>query len=122
MKKISFDDLSGKVCVITGGAGVIGVSIVKALASVGTKVAIEETSEGIKINASDGVCLVEKDYKHSTPNHSCIFYNFSSKSMIAQCFSHKTKKITGETYKKINKWWVVFKIFILYLIKLEIWL
>ena len=24
MKKISFDDLNGKVCVITGGAGVIG--------------------------------------------------------------------------------------------------
>lgn len=32
MKKISFDDLSGKVCVVTGGAGVIGISIVKALA------------------------------------------------------------------------------------------
>ena len=40
MKKISFDDLNGKVCVITGGAGIIGISIVKALASVGTKVAI----------------------------------------------------------------------------------
>ena len=34
MKKVSFDDLNGKVCVITGGAGVIGVSIIKALASV----------------------------------------------------------------------------------------
>jgi Dehydrogenases with different specificities (related to short-chain alcohol dehydrogenases) len=45
MKKISFDDLSGKVCVITGGAGVIGVSIVKALASVGTKVAIVDLNE-----------------------------------------------------------------------------
>ena len=31
MKKISFDDLNGKVCVITGGAGVIGISLVKAL-------------------------------------------------------------------------------------------
>ena len=40
MKKISFDDLNGKVCVKTGGAGIIGISIVKALASVGTKVAI----------------------------------------------------------------------------------
>ena len=45
MKKISFDDLSGKVCVITGGAGVIGVSIVKALASVGTKGAIVDLNE-----------------------------------------------------------------------------
>ncbi len=40
MEKISFDDLKGKVCVITGGYGVIGSAIVKALASVGTKVAI----------------------------------------------------------------------------------
>ena len=40
MKKISFDDLNGKVCVITGGAGIIGQSLVHALASVGTKVAI----------------------------------------------------------------------------------
>lgn len=45
MKKISFDDLNGKVCVITGGAGVIGVSIGKALASVGTKIAIVDLNE-----------------------------------------------------------------------------
>lgn len=45
MKKISFDDLKDKVCVITGGAGVIGSSIVKALASVGTKVAIVDLNE-----------------------------------------------------------------------------
>ena len=47
MKKISFDDLNGKVCVITGGAGVIGISIVKALASVGTKVAIVDINESL---------------------------------------------------------------------------
>ncbi|MCE1199493.1 MAG: SDR family oxidoreductase [Marinilabiliales bacterium] len=45
MNKISFDDLNGKVCVITGGAGVIGVSLVKALVSVGTKVAIVDLNE-----------------------------------------------------------------------------
>jgi NAD(P)-dependent dehydrogenase (short-subunit alcohol dehydrogenase family) len=45
MKKISFDDLNGKVCVITGGAGVIGISIIKALASVGIKVAIVDINE-----------------------------------------------------------------------------
>jgi len=45
MKKISFDDLRGKVCVITGGAGVIGISIIRALASVGTKVAIVDINE-----------------------------------------------------------------------------
>lgn len=47
MKKISFDDLNGKVCVITGGAGVIGTSIVKALASVGTKIAIVDLNEDL---------------------------------------------------------------------------
>ncbi len=45
MKKISFDDLNGKVCVITGGAGVIGGSIVRALASVGAKIAILDLNE-----------------------------------------------------------------------------
>ena len=45
MKKLSFDDLNGKVCVITGGAGVIGISIIKALASTGVKVAIVDINE-----------------------------------------------------------------------------
>lgn len=36
----SFDDLKGKVCVITGGAGVIGTSIARGLASAGVKTAI----------------------------------------------------------------------------------
>lgn len=40
MKKLSFDDLNGKVCAITGGAGVIGKALVKGLASVGVKIAI----------------------------------------------------------------------------------
>ena len=57
MKKISFDDLNGKVCVITGGAGVIGVSIIKALASVGTKVAIVDINESLaKEVAADADC------------------------------------------------------------------
>jgi NAD(P)-dependent dehydrogenase (short-subunit alcohol dehydrogenase family) len=40
MNPISFNDLNGKVCVITGGAGVIGAAMVKAMASVGVKIAI----------------------------------------------------------------------------------
>lgn len=42
MEPISFKDLSGKVCVITGGAGVIGLEMVKAMASVGVKIAIAD--------------------------------------------------------------------------------
>ena len=52
MKKISFDDLNGKVCVITGGAGVIGISIVKALASVGVKIAIVDINETLAIEVA----------------------------------------------------------------------
>lgn len=40
MQTLSFADLNGKVCVVTGGAGVIGTAMVKALAGVGAKVAI----------------------------------------------------------------------------------
>jgi len=40
MAAISFNDLNGKVCVITGGSGVIGTAMVKAMASVGIKIAI----------------------------------------------------------------------------------
>jgi len=40
MAAISFNDLNGKVCVITGGSGVIGTAMVKAMASVGVKIAI----------------------------------------------------------------------------------
>lgn len=47
MEPISFKDLSGKVCVITGGAGVLGVEMVKALASVGTKVAIADINKEV---------------------------------------------------------------------------
>lgn len=40
MGKLSFDDLNGKVCTVTGGAGVIGSAIVNALAYAGVKTAI----------------------------------------------------------------------------------
>ena len=40
MEKLSFNDLQGKTCVITGGGGVIGKSLAMGLASVGVKTAI----------------------------------------------------------------------------------
>lgn len=52
MTKISFDDLKGKVCVITGGAGVIGISLVKALASVGTRIAIVDLNEELAVKVA----------------------------------------------------------------------
>jgi NAD(P)-dependent dehydrogenase (short-subunit alcohol dehydrogenase family) len=47
MATMSFDDLNGKVCVITGGAGVIGSAMVKALASVGVKIAIADINKEV---------------------------------------------------------------------------
>jgi NAD(P)-dependent dehydrogenase (short-subunit alcohol dehydrogenase family) len=40
MQPLSFSDLHDKVCAITGGAGIIGASLVEALASAGVKVAV----------------------------------------------------------------------------------
>ena len=47
MQPLSFNDLKGKVCVITGGAGVLGSAMVKAIASVGTKIAIADMNKEI---------------------------------------------------------------------------
>ncbi|MBU0475223.1 MAG: SDR family oxidoreductase [Bacteroidetes bacterium] len=40
MQKYSFDDLNGKVCVLTGGGGVIGTVLANGLSKVGVKLAI----------------------------------------------------------------------------------
>lgn len=47
MNPISFNDLKGKVCVITGGAGVIGTALVKGMASVGVKIAIADINKTV---------------------------------------------------------------------------
>jgi NAD(P)-dependent dehydrogenase (short-subunit alcohol dehydrogenase family) len=47
MKPVSFNDLKGKVCVITGGAGVLGSAMVKALASVDMKIAIADINKEV---------------------------------------------------------------------------
>jgi len=45
MKKPSFDDLRGKVCVITGGGGTIGRSLSEGLASAGVKMAVVDLTK-----------------------------------------------------------------------------
>ncbi len=47
MNPLSFNDLNRKVCVITGGAGVLGSAMVKAIASVGTKIAIADINKEV---------------------------------------------------------------------------
>ena len=49
MENNSFSDLKDKVCVITGGGGVIGTAISEALASAGVKIAILDIREEIAV-------------------------------------------------------------------------
>ena len=64
MEPISFKDLSGKVCVITGGAGVIGLALVKALASVNVKIAIADINKEVaekvaaEVSADSGATVI----------------------------------------------------------------
>lgn len=45
MNKLSFNDLKGKICVITGGAGILGTVIAKGLASSGVQIAIVDINK-----------------------------------------------------------------------------
>ncbi|MEN6457226.1 MAG: SDR family oxidoreductase [Prolixibacteraceae bacterium] len=64
MEPISFKDLSGKVCVITGGAGVIGLALVRALASVNVKIAIADINKEVaekvatEVSADSGATII----------------------------------------------------------------
>lgn len=66
-QQISFNDLQGQVCVITGGAGVIGTAIAKGLASVGVTLAIldlnEEMAMQVATEISDTTNAIAKGYK-----------------------------------------------------------
>ncbi len=55
MDKISFNDLYGKVCVITGGGGIIGKSLSEALASVGVKMAVTDIAQDLAINVATDI-------------------------------------------------------------------
>jgi len=61
--KLSFDDVKGRVCVLTGGAGVIGASMAKALASAGIKTAIVDLN---KEAAEKLAAEVEKEFNVKT--------------------------------------------------------
>jgi len=53
--KYNFDDLKDKVCVITGGGGVIGASLAKGLASAGVKLAILDIKKEFADKVADAV-------------------------------------------------------------------
>jgi len=55
MRKYSFDDLKNKVCVLTGGGGVIGSVLAKGLASTGVKLAILDIKKEYADKVADEV-------------------------------------------------------------------
>jgi len=55
MQKYSFDDLKNKVCVLTGGGGVIGSVLAKGLASTGVKLAILDIKKEYADKVADEV-------------------------------------------------------------------
>ena len=67
MTNLNFNDLNNKVCVLTGGAGVIGSSIAMGLASVGIKTAIldinEEMAVKVAAEVEKGTGTITRGYK-----------------------------------------------------------
>jgi len=60
MKIVSFEDVRGKVCVITGGGGIIGKALSEGLASAGVKMAIMDVVK----EAADGVAAtLQREYQ-----------------------------------------------------------
>ncbi|MBK8946318.1 MAG: SDR family oxidoreductase [Ignavibacteriae bacterium] len=55
MQKYSFEDLNEKVCVLTGGGGIIGAVLAKGLASVGVKLAILDIKKELADNVANEI-------------------------------------------------------------------
>jgi NAD(P)-dependent dehydrogenase (short-subunit alcohol dehydrogenase family) len=91
MNSISFNDLKNKVCVLTGGAGVIGSTIAEALASAGIKTAILD----INIEFAEKVArVINKKYKADTIGVQADVLNLES--------LNNAKKIINERFGKID--------------------
>jgi NAD(P)-dependent dehydrogenase (short-subunit alcohol dehydrogenase family) len=89
--KYSFDDLKGKVCVLTGGAGVIGASLARGLASVGVKTAIVDLNQ----EAADKLAAeIQKEFNVTTIGVGASVLD--KESLIA------AKKIINDKLGKIN--------------------
>ncbi|MDR1666110.1 MAG: SDR family oxidoreductase [Bacteroidales bacterium] len=90
-KIISFNDLKNKVCVLTGGAGVIGASLVRGLAAVGVKTAIVDLNEEA---AQKLAAEVENEYDVVTIGVGASVLD--KESLLA------AKKVINEKIGKIN--------------------
>lgn len=91
MGKYSFDDLNGKICVITGGGGVIGTVIAKGLASVGVKLAVLDIKKEFADKVADEII---KEYGTEAIG---VEANVLSKDSLIEA-----KKIILNKYSKVD--------------------
>lgn len=91
MGKYSFDDLNGKVCVITGGGGVIGTVIAKGLASVGVKLAVLDIKKEFADKVADEII---KEYGTEAIG---VEANVLSKDSLIEA-----KKVILDKYSKVD--------------------
>ena len=92
---MDFNDLKGKVCVITGGAGVIGSAMVHALASVGVKLAIVVTNPE---RSAQLAAEIESDYDTMAIG---VMGDVTSKESLEQAKKEINEKL-GEIELLIN--------------------
>ena len=78
MQKISFDDLKNKVCVITGGGGVIGSSMALGLAALGVKIVI------LDLNIEVANRVVEKIKTETQTESIAVAANVLNKDSLIQ--------------------------------------
>jgi len=91
MGKYSFQDLNGKVCVLTGGGGIIGAALAEGLAEVGIKVAILDFN---KENAEKVAGAVRKK---TNGNVISVFGNVLDKATLLEA-----KKQINEQFGKVD--------------------
>ena len=96
MKELNFDDLKNQVCVITGGAGVIGSALATGLASAGIKVAIldinEENANKVASKIAQATGSVVKGYQANVLDETSLQ---SAKEKINQGLGAITLLING---------------------------
>lgn len=91
MPKVSFDDLKDKVCVITGGAGIIGKALCEGLAAVGVKIAVLDIDQKL---ATQTAQTLENQFKSRAIGLEANVLNIES--------LQNAKKIINENLGKIS--------------------
>jgi NAD(P)-dependent dehydrogenase (short-subunit alcohol dehydrogenase family) len=110
MNKFTFEDLKGKVCVLTGGAGVIGASLARGLASAGVKTAI------VDINEEAAVKLAAQVEKESGVKCIGISANVLDKESLEAAKSVINRKLSFD-YSGVDKLYPMSLFFAKYRVK-----